>query len=324
MPYNSLTTRSNASPLIPEDVQHQIIEGAVQMSSVMRLGKRLPNLPRAQQRWPVLSVLPTAYFVNPTDTGMKQTTQMQWANKYINAEELAVIVPIPAAVRDDVDYDIWSEIQPRVEEAIGLAFDAAVYYGTNAPGTWPNAIITDATSAGNYASLAAAPYNGDLWEALEGDQGIVAKLEADGYFATGAVGSLSLRGKMRGARSSTGEPIFSQAPVNGQSTVMTSYSVDGVPIDFPRNGAIDDTQSLLITGDFANLVWAVRQELTVTILDQGVITDNSTPPNIIYNLPQQDMIAARFVIRLGWQVPNPINRVNTDNSNRYPFAVLKP
>jgi hypothetical protein len=69
MPYNSIVTRSNASPLIPEDVQKQIIEGAVQMSAVMRLGSRLPNLPRAQQRWPVLSVLPTAYFVNPTDSG---------------------------------------------------------------------------------------------------------------------------------------------------------------------------------------------------------------------------------------------------------------
>jgi hypothetical protein len=100
--------------------------------------------------------------------------------------------------------------------------------------------------------------------------------------------------------------------------------VDGIPIDFPRNGSVDDTQSYLIAGDFSQLVWALRQELTVTIIDQGVITDNASPPVIVYNLPQQDMIAARFVIRLGWQVPNPINRINSNSSTRYPFAVLKP
>jgi hypothetical protein len=104
-----------------------------------------------------------------------------------------------------------------VQEAIGLAFDQAVFYGTNAPGTWPNAMLTDATTASNIASLAAAPYNGDLWEAVEGDQGIVSKLETDGYFTTGAIGSLSLRGKMRGSRTNVGEPIFAQAPVNGQT-----------------------------------------------------------------------------------------------------------
>lgn len=56
-------------------------------------------------KMPVLDMLPLAYFVNG-DTGQKQTTKMMWDKKFITAEEIAVIVPIPEAVLDDSDYDI--------------------------------------------------------------------------------------------------------------------------------------------------------------------------------------------------------------------------
>jgi len=36
------------------------------------------------------------------------------------------------------------------------------------------------------------------------------------------------------------------------------------------------------------------------------------------------MVALRAVMRLGWQVPNPINRLQTTEADRYPFAVLIP
>ena len=36
------------------------------------------------------------------------------------------------------------------------------------------------------------------------------------------------------------------------------------------------------------------------------------------------MVALRVVMRLGWQVPNPLNNVNTNAGTRYPFAVLLP
>lgn len=82
----------------------------------MRMARRLPNMTRAQLRMPVLSGLITANFVTG-DTGLKQTSEVAWQNKYINAAELAVIVPIPETVLDDVDYDVWGEIRPRIVEA---------------------------------------------------------------------------------------------------------------------------------------------------------------------------------------------------------------
>ena len=151
MPYNSVISRTDAAALIPEDVSAEIISNLPQQSAVMRLARRLPNMSRAQRRLPVMSALATAYFVSG-DTGLKQTSDVAWENKYIDAEELAVIVPIPEAVLDDTDYDIWGQVRPAVEEALGLAIDQAVLYGTNIPATW----TTDLGAAGLIAVIAAA------------------------------------------------------------------------------------------------------------------------------------------------------------------------
>jgi hypothetical protein len=58
------------------------------------------------------------------------------------------------------------------------------------------------------------------------------------------------------------------------------------------------------------------------VFTEGVINDAAG--NIIYNLMQQDLVALRVVFRLGFQIANPINRVNETAATRYPFAVLIP
>ena len=311
--YNSNIDRSNVGALIPEDVSREIIQGIPEYSSIMSLATKAPNMSRAQRRIPVLSTLPTAYFVDG-DTGLKQTTEQAWDNKYLNAEELAVIVPIPEAVLDDQDYDIWGEIKPRIMEAMGIAFDAAVMFGTNAPSSWPTNLLTQATAAGNVVALGTGV---DLYDDLLGESGVISTLEADGYMATGHVAAMSMRGKYRGLRDADGQPLFKTAMQDN-----TRYELDGSPIFFPRNGAMNAASALQFSGDFKQLIYAMRQDITYKILDQAVIQDGAG--QIVYNLAQQDMVALRAVMRLAWQVPNPINRLNTNNTTRYPVAVLTP
>ena len=49
-----------------------------------------------------------------------------------------------------------------------------------------------------------------------------------------------------------------------------------------------------------------------------------TTGNILYNLMQNDMVALRAVMRLGWEIPNPINAYNVGLENAFPFAVYAP
>src|SRR6188508_2944328 len=105
MPYDNIISRSDAAALIPEEVAAPLLAGAVEQSAALSLFRRVP-MSRAQSRIPVIAALPTAYFVNG-DTGLKQTTEVNWTNKYLNAEEIAAIVPIPETVLDDADFDVW-------------------------------------------------------------------------------------------------------------------------------------------------------------------------------------------------------------------------
>jgi len=103
----------------------------------------------------------------------------------------------------------------------------------------------------------------------------------------------------------------------------TQYALDGIPLTFPMNGAFDFEKALMIAGDFSQLVYAIRQDVTYKILDQATIIDPATK-EVIYSLAQQDMIALRAVMRLGWEIPNPINAFQPDKTKRSPFAVYAP
>ena len=63
--------------------------------------------------------------------------------------------------------------------------------------------------------------------------------------------------------------------------------------------------------------------MTYKILTEATIVDPSSRA-VIYSLAQQDMVALRAVMRLGWEIPNPINYMQTTEANRCPFAVYAP
>lgn len=308
----TLIDRTGADTLIPEERAREIIQGVVTQSAVLSQGRRLPNMSSRTYRMPVLDMLPLAYFVNG-DTGQKKTTKMAWDKKIITAEEIAVIVPIPEAVLDDSEYDIWAEVRPRVEEAFGKVIDGAILFDVNKPDSWRDGIVTTATKASSVVTLGDSD---NLYDKVMGEDGVIAKVEESGFFVTGHMADITMRAKLRGLKDSTGNPIFKADMQNG-----TRYSLDGSNMTFPNNGAFDKSKALMISGDFSQLTYSIRQDITFKLFTEGIV--QNTDGSIAYNLMQQDMVALRAVMRIGWEIPNPINSLKTDKTKRCPFAVLK-
>lgn len=309
----NITNRADAEALIREQIVSTIFQDAPKQSVFMGMARKLPNMTSKQTRVRVLDFLPTAYWVDG-DTGMKQTTRQAWDNVYLTAGELAVIVPIPEAVFDDAEMDIMGEITPRVNEAIAQKVDAAIIFGDNRPKEWQADIITLARQAGNNV----APASGkDYYDLTLGEAGVFAKVEDDGYGVTGAIAPMTFKSKLRGLRDTNKQPIFLHSMQDS-----TRYTLDGVPIQFPENGSFMDNIAQLVVGNFSQAVYSIRQDITVKILDQGVIQDPVTK-EIVYNLAQQDMIALRVVFRMGWALPNPATRLNEDRTG-CAFAYLEP
>ena len=308
-----IVDRQAAEALIQEQLIDTIQQDTPKQSVFMQLARKLPNMTSKQTRVPVLDMLPMAYWVNG-DNGFKQTSEQAWDNVFLTAEELAVIVPVPEAVIDDASFDIMGEIQPRVVEAIGQRVDSAIIFGVNRPAGWPADIITRARQAGNNV----APGSGtDYYNLIMGENGLIDRVEKSGRMVTGAVSAMGMRAKLRGVRTNSGQPIF-KSDMQGS----TQYALDGAPMYFPQNGSFDTSVAQLVVGDWSQAVYAIRQDITVKILDQGVIQNPATK-EIQYNLAQQDMIALRVVFRMGWALPNPATRMDGDRVT-CPFAYLEP
>lgn len=316
----ALIDRNGAEVLIPEEASQEILQAVPQNSVTMGMMYRLPDMTSNTRVLPVLSNLPLAYFVNG-DSGFKKTASLSWKGVKIHAEEIAVIIPIPENVLADSEYDIWAQVQPRIIEAIGATWDAAVLHGTNAPSTFPDGIVSGAVTAGNYVDLDTSV---SLYQQLLGENGVIAKVEGDGYMPNGYIGAIAMRSKMRGTVDGNGLPIFGQAAYrDGVGLTKTRYQLDATDIVFPPADVMDPSKALLIGGDWRQAVWAMRQDITTKLLTEAVIQDPATQ-EIVLNLAQQDCVALRVTFRAGWALPNPTNRQNAIEASRYPFAVLRP
>jgi HK97 family phage major capsid protein len=315
--FDSLTTRSDIQALIPEQVSNEMLGKATQGSAVLQYFRPIP-VQGNSLRFPILTALPIAYWVSG-DTGLKQTTELAWSNKFLTIEEIATIMPVADNVMEDVSVNIWDEAQPLIVEAIARVLDSAVFFGVNAPSSFPTNIVAAAAAAGNYTDFgthtaAQGGFMGDL-------DALISIVEQDGYDITGYLSPVATRAKFRSARDTQGRKL-DEGRVAGNL-----LSVDGVPISYPmRNlwpvsGGAGVNGVALVGGAWDQFVVGVKSGIEFKLITEGVITDDQG--NIVYNLPQQDMQAIRLKFRIGWQVANTINNDNPDGTTRYPVAYIR-
>lgn len=294
--------KTDVEELIDTQVADEIFQGVVRESKALQIMNRLPNMTSDKTKLRVLDTLPVAYFVDEsTNNGRKNITKMAWDKKMINAEELAVIVPIKENLLNDASIDIWAQVKPRLIEALGRKIDDAIFNGVGKPAGWRKGLIPSIIDAQANVTEGQDFYS-DINDAM-------VKVEESGYNVTGAIGGVGLKGKFRMLVDKNGQPI-------------KGTEIDELPKVFVDNGTWDKTKATMIVGDFKQAVYAIRQDVTYKVLDQAVIQD-PTDGSIMYNLAQEDMLALRVVLRLGWEIPNPVNAEN-ETSARFPFASIVP
>lgn len=310
MSYSDSMGTDDVGALIPEEVSKDIIKSVSIKSAAMNLMTRA-RMTRKQSRLPVMSALPEAYFV-ASGGGLKQTSKAAWSNKYLIAEEIAVIVPIPEEYLEDSEFDIWGEIKPKIAEAFAVKIDGATLFGTNKPSTWGLDVYHHALAAGNAVvrgAVGGQDVAGDVSD-------VMALVENDGFDVNGHAARRAMKATFRNLRDDNGQPIFTPGIPNKEPATLW-----GEPISYVSNAAWVTANSSLLTGDWSQAVFATRQDITYKMLDQSAIFDDEG--NLIFNFAQQDMVGLRCVGRFAYQVVNAVNRegVYADQS---PFGILHP
>lgn len=318
---------TNKSVNLPVEFSTEIIRGVLGRSKALELGRRLRDMRTHELYLNVNKELPVAGWVatsqspansEGSEINRKPVGSYAYEGVKITAEELAVIVPIAEATLEDTEdfgIELGAEVQEQIVGAFQEAIDSAVFFGTNAPWAGYNGLVADATTKGAVVSwngTSGKSFYNAISDAME-------YVEKSGYLPNAILGGPSLRAAFRDSLTDMGINVTDQ----GEIGALARH------IDL--TGGFNESSAFAVVGDFRYLVYSIRKDMTMKILTEGVIQDPSSG-SILYNLGQQDMFAIRAVMRLGFALPNPVNRVSgslssdgkyvSQGSTAYPFAVI--
>ena len=312
--FNDLITRTDVP--IPTEEVGELLKVMPEESVLLKRARRQPMSTKTVKQT-IMTTFPDAYWVDG-DTGLKQTTKQTFSQPTMTAEELAVIAVVPDAVIDDSSLPIWETLRPYLAEAIGKKVDQAAIYGIDKPATWPLALVPGAIAAGviTPGNLAATPADQrkDAGQ-LVADLGLKMARDA-GANLSGLIAQAGTGWELDRIRDADRRPIYDGV----------AGALRGVPFDELKNGAwsdvgTGDTAVPLIGVDWSQVYVGIRQDITVKLLDQAVISN--AEGKVIFNIAQQDAKALRIVFRVGYQAVMPVNHQQTDAAKRFPAGVIR-
>lgn len=291
-------TRADAEALFAEEVAPNVVQQAIKTS--VALGT-LPTLPMGSKvtRVPILSALPTGAFLN-SDQDVKPLSEAAWDKKLLTAEEIAVIVPIAESVIADASIDVVQQVTELIGQEFGRVLDGAVFFGTGAPPTYPN--------GGLFGTAPAGQRNAGTGVLVDDLNTLFAELEELEYDVTNVYSGRGMKSKLRGQKDGNGAAIYNPAEAVG-----TFGTVWGVPLGFPLHW--DKAQADAIAVDRSGVMLGLRQDVTIKLLTEATLTGFG-------NLAEKDSVAIRAVMRVAFQVANPV--VLTTGTRAYPVSVTTP
>ena len=285
--------RTTNSMALPSDISSEIMQKVRQESAIMRLARRI-ELPGRGVPIPVITGDPTAAWV--AETGAKPVSNGTPATKLMQAFKIAVIETFSKEFVRDIPA-LYDALVERLPAALGGVFDSTIIGATNAPSqsnfdTFAGCTSQTITNANNgtYLGLVAAD----------------ADIAAHGGVMNGLALGAQARALLLTALDSTNRPLFLASANDG-----VVDKVLGVPTYFNKNlykagaaavGTAAGTPAIVgIAGDWTQAMYGTVAGVEISVSDTATLSVGSGTNASTINLWQQNMIAVRAEIEVGFR-----------------------
>lgn len=267
---------------VPTPQATDIIKMIAEGSSLLKLAK-VEDMTSEKKKFNVLVEGPGAYWVGE---GQRiHTSKATWIHPEIEAKKLAVIIPCTKEKLNDSTIDVFNEMRESIAEAFYKAIDAAGYFGTDSP--FHTSIFGNMREDHKIKEGTNKTLDLDVSDAM-------ATIEEAGFDVDGFVGAYSIKNKLRKLRDANGNQLY--------VTGVDGSEFYNQPITFSRNGAFDKTKAELIGGEWKYAIVGIREGLQYEILKEATLQDTLGEDGKPLSLAEQDMIAIKATMRLGFLV----------------------
>lgn len=282
--------RTTNSMALPSDISSEVLQKTMQESAIMRLARHI-SLPGRGVTIPVITGDPSAAWV--AETGVKPVSNGTPATKLMAAFKIAVIETFSKEFVRDIPA-LYDALIARLPAALGGVFDSTIIGATQAPSasnfdTFANCTAQSILNANNGTYLGLVAADADI--ATHG--GVMNGI------ALGAAG----RGLLLTATDTTNRPLFLASAAEG-----VVDRVLGVPAVFNKNlvkagtaGTPGTPAVVGVAGDWSKAMFGTVAGVEIAISDTASLTVGSGTTATQINLWQQNMVAVRAEIEVGFR-----------------------
>ena len=285
--------RTTNSMALPSDISSEILQKVQQESAIMRLARHI-ELPGRGVTIPVITGDPTAAWV--AETGVKPVSNGTPGTKLMQAFKIAVIETFSKEFVRDIPA-LYDALVQRLPGALAGVFDGTIVGAVQAPSQ---------SNFDTFASCTAQSIlnanNGTYLGLVAADADIASHGGVMNGFALGA----QARALLLTAVDTTNRPLFLASANDG-----VVDKVLGVPAYFNKNiykagtaavGQTAGTPAIVgIAGDWTQAMFGTVAGVEIDVTDTASLTVGSGNDATTINLWQQNMVAVRAEIEVGFR-----------------------
>lgn len=299
------TNRGSTGINLPAEVAAEIWSNMQDASAVQTLAREI-QLPGRGAVIPIITADPTATFV--AETGVKAVANPTFANKLIQGQTLAVVVPFSNQFLRDAS-TLYSECVNRLPLALAKAFDTYVFGSGGS--------LSNFAQLGGASAVALTPGADVSLNTYTGLVQAYTKISTAGGELSGWALSPAGKGLLLGQVDTTGRPLLLESMTDGTSVP----TLLGERVAYSRAAGASGTPNVVgFAGDWSNAVWGSVEGVQISVsegaIQTGTATVDSTEVPVMMPLWQQNMFAVRAEIEIGFQVADTTKFVKLTDATR--------